>query len=171
MLPAPHQILSTASTDSKISTACRALAESSRRFSTLPRRMRVDLDHAGLRRPKSWPIVMVAPAPSRRNLLFHLEVPARACGCTANNESSVSHIDDECHQREGAAVQPMVAALSVRGNGKGVNGAPTRGWRAGPRSLKAAPFCCGGRCAFFLDTISCIIPPSAVVRATPTDGN
>ena len=132
MLPAPHQILSTASTDSKISTACRALAESSRRFSTLPRRMRVNLDHAGLRRPKSWPIVMVAPAPSRRNLLFHLEVPARACGCTANNEISVSHIDDECHQREGAAVQPMVAALSVRGNGKGVNGAP-RGWRAGPR--------------------------------------
>ena len=61
--------------------------------------------------------------------------------CTANNEISVSHIDDECHQREGAAVQPMVATSSVRSNGKGANGAP-RGWAAGPSEpLSSLPWC------------------------------
>ena len=71
--------------NTRISAAAQAPAGSSRWFSVLHRLFRVDLDHSAPRRRTSSVIMMVPPAPARRD---HLALTGSACtppagSCTA----------------------------------------------------------------------------------------
>ena len=88
--------------NTRISAAAQAPAGSSRWFSVLHRLFRVDLDHSAPRRRTSSVIMMVPPAPARRD---HLALTGSACtppagSCTAarqwgEQKRSIDHSAEE----------------------------------------------------------------------------